>query len=507
MAALSILEGKKMQKKLLDLLVVLPQAKVMGSLDKVITDVTFDSRKVQEGSLFICLKGAHVDGHKYIEQAYKDGAACVLVEDEIKNRPEGLTVIKVNDTRDAMGYVAPWFFDYPGKKMRMIGVTGTNGKTTTTNIIRLILRKAGFKVGLIGTINIMIEDEIEVSHNTTPDVVDLERSLYKMQQAGCDYVVMEVSSHALALNRVAGCEYDVAVLTNITQDHLDFHETFENYRKAKALLFESLHTGNKPDKCAIFNMDDQSSEIIIKSTKSPIMTYGKAETNDVYPLFWKIEAKHMQLDLQTPAGELHLLLHITGEFNVYNVMAAVSAMIAEKINLKVIEDTLNGFAGVPGRFQLVEAGQPYTVIVDYAHTPDALENVLKTIEDIRTKNEQLITVVGCGGDRDKTKRPIMANIASSMSDKAIFTSDNPRTENPETIIEEMEKGVEPQNFKKTVSILDRKQAIKTACQLANPNDIILIAGKGHETYQEINGVRHDFDDLKIVTELLQQLNK
>jgi len=497
LAALSILEGKKMQKKLLDLLVVLPQAKIMGSLDKVITDVTSDSRKVQEGSLFICLKGAHVDGHKYIEQAYKDGAACILVEDEIKNRPEGLTVIKVNDTRDAMSYVAPWFFDFPGKKMRMIGVTGTNGKTTTTNIIRLILRKAGFKVGLIGTINIMIEDEVEVSHNTTPDVVDLERSLYKMQQAGCDYVVMEVSSHALALNRVAGCEYDVAVLTNITQDHLDFHQTFENYRQAKAILFESLHTGNKPDKCAIFNMDDPSSEIIIKSTKSPVMAYGKAETNDVHPLFWKIEAKHMQLDLQTPAGELHLLLHITGEFNVYNVMAAVSAMIAEKINLKVIEDTLNGFAGVPGRFQLVEAGQPYTVIVDYAHTPDGLENVLKTARCI-TKGK-LWVVFGCGGDRDSKKRPIMAKIALELADNIVVTSDNPRSEDPELIIADIEKGLAGATADKEIhKVTDRREAINLALTKAEPNDVILIAGKGHENYQILKNETIHFDDCEVV---------
>ena len=499
MAALSILEGKNMQKNLLDLLIVLPQAKVMGSLDKVITDVTSDSRTVREGSLFICLKGAHVDGHEYIEKAYKAGAACVLVEDEIKDRPDGLTVIKVNDTRDAMSYVAPWFFDYPGKKMRMIGVTGTNGKTTTTNIIRLILRKAGFKVGLIGTINIMIEDEIEVSHNTTPDVVDLERSLYKMQQAGCDYVVMEVSSHALALKRVAGCEYDVAVLTNITQDHLDFHDTFENYRKAKAMLFESLHEGNKPDKCAIFNMDDASSKIIMAATKSPIMTYGKADTNDVYPLFWKIEAKNMQLDLQTPIGKLNLLLHITGEFNVYNVMAAVSAMVAEKINPRVIEDTLNGFAGVPGRFQLVEAGQPYTVIVDYAHTPDGLENVLKTARCI-TKGK-LWVVFGCGGDRDNKKRPIMGSLALALADNVVVTSDNPRSEDPELIIADIEKGLLGEHQDKEIyKVTDRREAIHLALAKAQPQDVILIAGKGHENYQILKNETIHFDDCEVVRE-------
>ncbi len=491
-----------MQKKLLDLLIVLPQARVMGSLDKVVKDVTADSRQVQEGSLFICLKGAHVDGHKYIEQAYKAGAVCVIVEDEIKDRPAGLTVIRVNDTRDAMSYVAPWFFDYPGKKMRMIGVTGTNGKTTTTNIIRLILRKAGFKVGLIGTINIMIEDEIEVSHNTTPDVVDLERSLYKMQQAGCDYVVMEVSSHALALNRVAGCEYDVAVLTNITQDHLDFHQTFENYRSAKAILFESLHKGDKPNKCAIFNMDDASSKIIMASTKSPVLTYGKEKTNDVYPLSWKIEAKLMQLDLHTPAGELNLLLHITGEFNIYNVMAAVSAMIAEKIDLKVVSEILNGFAGVPGRFQLVEAGQPYTVIVDYAHTPDGLENVLKTARGIT--RGKLWAVFGCGGDRDNKKRPIMAKIALELADNIVITSDNPRSEDPELIIADIEKGLVGVTADKEIyKVTDRREAINLALTKADANDVILIAGKGHENYQILKNETIHFDDCEVVRDFWQ----
>lgn len=499
MAALSLLEGSKMEKNLLDLLIVLPQAKVMGSLDKIITDVTSDSRAVQKGSLFICLKGAHVDGHKYIEQAYKAGAACVLVEDEIKERPKDLTIIKVSDTRDAMSFVAPWFFDYPGKKMRMIGVTGTNGKTTTTNIIRLILRKAGFKVGLIGTINIMIEDEAEVSHNTTPDIVDLERSLYKMQQAGCDYVVMEVSSHALALKRVTGCEYDVAVLTNITQDHLDFHETFENYRNAKALLFHKLHEGTKPNKCAIFNMDDASSKIILNGTKAPVMTYGKGENNDVYPLFWKVEAKRMQLNLHTPVGEMHLLLHITGEFNVYNVMSAVAAMIAEKIDPQIIMDTLNGFAGVPGRFQLVEAGQPYTVIVDYAHTPDGLDNVLKTARSI-TKGK-LWAVFGCGGDRDKKKRPIMGRMALELADNIVVTSDNPRSEDPELIIADIEKGLAgaPEN-KKIYKITDRKEAIGFALAEAGDQDVILIAGKGHENYQILKNETIHFDDCEVVRE-------
>ena len=360
-----------MEKSLQDLLKLLPDAEVTGEAGKTITDITADSRVVVPGSLFICLKGATVDGHKFLNQAYEKGAVAAIVEDDV-DCPAGMTLVKVSDTRRAMELVTPYFFDYPGKKMRMIGVTGTNGKTTTTNIIRLILRKAGYKVGMIGTINIMIEDEETVSHNTTPDVVDLQKTLYKMQQRGCDYVVMEVSSHALALNRVAGIEYDTAVLTNITQDHLDFHKTFANYVDAKSLLFEHLTDGNKDNKTAVLNMDDPSSKIIAGRTKAPVITYGESRDYDIYPISFDVQAKQMALKLHTPAGEMDLVLKITGEFNVYNVMSAVGAMLAEKIDAKIIVDVLDGFDGVPGRFQLVEAGQPYTVIVDYAHTPDGL---------------------------------------------------------------------------------------------------------------------------------------
>ena len=333
-----------MEKNLQDLLKLLPDAEVTGAAGKTITDITADSRVVVPGSLFICLKGATVDGHKFLQQAHEKGAVAAIVEDAVIC-PEGMTLIKVNDTRRAMELVTPYFFDYPGKKMRMIGVTGTNGKTTTTNIIRLILRKAGYKVGMIGTINIMIEDEETVSHNTTPDVVDLQKTLYKMQQCGCDYVVMEVSSHALALKRVAGIEYDTAVLTNITQDHLDFHKTFENYRDAKSLLFEHLAGGTKEGKTAVLNMDDPSSKIIAARTKVPVITYGESKDYDIYPISFDVQAKQMALKLHTPACEMDLVLKITGEFNVYNVMSAVGAMLAEKIDPQIIMDVLDGFDG------------------------------------------------------------------------------------------------------------------------------------------------------------------
>ena len=398
-----------------------------------------------------------------------------------------------------MEVIAPFFYDYPGKTMRMIGVTGTNGKTTTTNIVRAILRKAGFKVGLIGTINIMIEDEAIVAHNTTPDVVDLQRALYRMKEAGCEYVVMEVSSHALALNRVAGCEYDTAALTNITQDHLDFHKTLENYRDAKGLLFEHLHEGKKENKTAVFNMDDASSPILCDRTKTRILTYGEGRNNDIYPLFFKVEAKQMRLQLHTPVGEMDLLLKITGEFNVYNVMAAVAIALAEQIDKKTIVDVLNGFDGVPGRFQLVEAGQPYTVIVDYAHTPDGLENVLKTARSIT--EGKLWVVFGCGGDRDNKKRPIMGRIALELADRVVVTSDNPRTEDPAVIIDEIAEALKDVPERKSVELIaERRDAIYHALSEAAANDVIMIAGKGHENYQILADKTIHFDDREVVQE-------
>ena len=431
-----------MQKLLEEIVAVLPEVQVVGDCDKIIKDITADSREVREGSLFICLKGAHVDGHKYLEQAAASGAGAALVEDVPEVCPDGLTLLKVADTRLGMEVIAPFFYDYPGKTMRMIGVTGTNGKTTTTNIVRAILRKAGFKVGLIGTINIMIEDEAIVAHNTTPDVVDLQRALYRMKEAGCEYVVMEVSSHALALNRVAGCEYDTAALTNITQDHLDFHKTLENYRDAKGLLFEHLHEGKKENKTAVFNMDDASSPILCDRTKTRILTYGEGRNNDI---------------------------------------------------------VLNGFDGVPGRFQLVEAGQPYTVIVDYAHTPDGLENVLKTARSIT--EGKLWVVFGCGGDRDNKKRPIMGRIALELADRVVVTSDNPRTEDPAVIIDEIAEALKDVPEGKSVELIaERRDAIYHALSEAAANDVIMIAGKGHENYQILADKTIHFDDREVVQE-------
>lgn len=486
-----------MKKTLENLLKLIPEVKVVGKVNVTIEDISADSRVIANNGLFVCLKGEHVDGHKYIIKAFEQGAKFALIEDENTILPEGMTGLLVQDTRTAMEIIAPWFFDYPGKSMRMIGVTGTNGKTTTTNILRTVLRSSGYKVGLIGTINIMVEDEVEVSHNTTPDVVDLQKALFKMKQANCDYVVMEVSSHALSLNRIAGCEFDTAVLTNITQDHLDFHGTIENYRDAKSLLFEGLSEGTKENKTAVFNMDDASSEVIIKRTKVPVIKYGKENTNDIYPLGFEVAAKHMKLKLQTPKGVLDLLLHITGEFNVYNVMSAVGVLIAEDIDIDSVRKVLDGFKGVHGRFELVEAGQPYTVIVDYAHTPDGLINVLKTARSITSG--KLWVVFGCGGDRDAKKRPIMGSVALDLADEIIVTSDNPRSENPKLIIEDIEKAFTtiPED-KNVYTEIDRQKAIEYALTKALDNDVILIAGKGHENYQILNTGTIHFDDCEVV---------
>ncbi len=463
-----------MQKQLQQLIDLLPEANVIGGANKTITDITADSRIVQPGSLFIALKGAHVDGHTFLPKAAEAGAAAALVEDVPDEIPKGLTLLQVKDVREAMEIVAPFFFDYPGKTMRMIGVTGTNGKTTSTNIIRQVLKSAGYKCGMIGTINVLIDEESVVSHNTTPDVVDLQKFLYRMKEAECQYVVMEVSSHALALKRVAGIEYDTAVLTNITEDHLDFHKTMEAYRDAKSLLFEHLTDGEKPNKMAVFNADEPASKIIEARTKAPYLTYGMGKDMDLH-------------------------LNITGKFNVYNVMCAVGALLAEKIDKSEIEKVLNGFAGVPGRFQLVEAGQPYTVIVDYAHTPDGLENVLNTARLI-TKG-RLWAVFGCGGDRDNKKRPIMGGIALNLADDVVVTSDNPRSEDPEKIIDQIEVALNPVPEGKTVTrIADRKEAIHYALAHAGDNDVIMIAGKGHENYQILKDRTIHFDDKEVVEE-------
>lgn len=486
-------------KRLKDILYRVSIEAVHGATDVSISKIEFDSRKVESNTAFVAIKGTLSDGHDYIEKAILLGATVIVCEQFPTTIVKGITYVQVTDTNEALAYLSANFYDNPSEKIKLVGVTGTNGKTTIASLLYQLFKKAGYKVGLLSTVKIMVDTEEFKATHTTPDSLTLNYYLDQMVQEGCEFCFMEVSSHGIHQKRTAALQFAGGVFTNLSHDHLDYHNTFAEYRDVKKSYFDYL----PKSAFAISNSDDKNGVVMLQNTKAKKITYALKSYAD-----YKAQILENQLSgLLLKINDNEVWVKLIGSFNAYNLLAIYA--VAVELGIEQFEALrfLSELESVSGRFQFIVSDSKITAIVDYAHTPDALENVLRTIENIRTKNEQLITVVGCGGDRDKTKRPVMANIASTLSDKAIFTSDNPRTENPEIIIQEMENGVEPQNFKKTISILDRKQAIKTACQLANPNDIILIAGKGHETYQEINGVRYDFDDLQIVTELLQQLNK
>ena len=486
-------------KRLKDILYRVSIEAVHGATDVTISKIEFDSRKVESNTAFVAIKGTLSDGHDYIEKAITLGATVIVCEQFPETIVQGITYVQVNDTNEALAYLSANFYDNPSEKIKLVGVTGTNGKTTIASLLYQLFKKAGYKVGLLSTVKIMVDTEEFKATHTTPDSLTLNYYLDQMIQEGCEFCFMEVSSHGIHQKRTAALQFTGGVFTNLSHDHLDYHNTFAEYRDVKKSFFDYL----PKSAFAISNSDDKNGVVMLQNTKAKKITYALKSYSD-----YKAQILENQLSgLLLKINDNEVWVKLIGSFNAYNLLAIYAVAVELGIEQFEALRLLSELESVSGRFQFIVSDSKITAIVDYAHTPDALENVLQTIENIRTKNEQLITVVGCGGDRDKTKRPVMANIASTLSDKAIFTSDNPRTENPESIIQEMEKGVEPQNFKKTISILDRKQAIKTACQLANPNDIILIAGKGHETYQEINGVRYDFDDLQIVIELLQQLNK
>lgn len=486
-------------KRLKDILYKVSLEAVHGSTDVAISKIEFDSRKIELDAVFVAIRGTLSDGHDYIEKAIKLGARVIICEAFPGELSAGVTYIKVANTNEALAYLSANFYENPSTKIKLVGVTGTNGKTTIASLLYQLFKKAGYKVGLLSTVKIMVDaDEFKATH-TTPDSLTLNYYLDQMVQEGCEFCFMEVSSHGIHQKRTAALEFAGGVFTNLSHDHLDYHNTFAEYRDVKKAFFDQL----SKTAFAITNGDDKNGGVMLQNSKAKKITYALKSYAD-----YKAQILENQLSgLLLKINDNEVWVKLIGSFNAYNLLAIFA--VAVELGIEKVEALrlLSELESVSGRFQFIVSETKITAIVDYAHTPDALENVLQTIEDIRTKNEQLITVVGCGGDRDTSKRPIMANIAASLSDKAIFTADNPRTEDPEAIIQEMEKGVAPHQYKKTLSILDRKQAIKTACQLANPNDIILIAGKGHETYQEIQGVRYDFDDLKIVTELLQQLQK
>lgn len=491
-------------KTLEELGLLIPNTKIIRNSGVEILNIEHDSRKVSKGSLFVCMEGVHFDGHKFINQAVENGAVAILTTHDDVNLPEGISALVVPEMLNALAIIVPYFYDYPSRKMRVIGVTGTNGKTTTTYLLKSIFQQAGYKVGLIGTIQIMIGEEIFPIHNTTPNVIDLQHILVDMREKNVDYLVMEVSSHALAEHRVAGIEFDAAIFTNLTQDHLDYHKTMENYCKTKAKLFEIVsRAGKKSGKTAIINIDDSAGEEMLKHTLCDKITYGLEKNSTLRAVDVKVSADGTDFKICGDFGEMNLHLHITGIFNVYNVLAATGAALAEKISVDDIKIALENFRSVPGRFEKIFADIPFTIIVDYAHTPDGVKNVLETARQIAKK--KIIVVFGCGGDRDNTKRPIMGRLAAELSDIVIVTSDNPRTEDPEKILREVENGVEEKiGDKFHEKIIDRRQAIFRAVELAEPDDIILILGKGHENYQILKDKTIHFDDREVALEAIKK---
>ncbi|WP_310559983.1 UDP-N-acetylmuramoyl-L-alanyl-D-glutamate--2,6-diaminopimelate ligase [Flavobacterium sp.] len=472
---------------------------VKGSTDTAINKIEFDSRKIAENDAFVAIRGTISNGHDFIETAIRNGAIAIVCDILPEILTPRITYIQVKDTNKALAFMAANYFENPSQSLKLVGITGTNGKTTIASLLFQLFKKAGFKVGLLSTVKILVDDlEYKATH-TTPDSLTINHYLKEMVDAGVEYCFMEVSSHGIHQQRTEALQFIGGIFTNLSHDHLDYHPTFAAYRDVKKSFFDHL----PKTAFVLSNIDDKNGQVMLQNTSAKKLTYALKSYAD-----YKAQILENQLSgLLLKINGNEVWVKLIGTFNAYNLLAIYGTAIELGLESLEVLRLLSDLESVSGRFQFIVSNSNITAIVDYAHTPDALENVLKTINDIRTKNEQLITVVGCGGNRDKAKRPIMANIAAELSDKTILTADNPRNEDPEVIINEMEQGIGPQNFKKSLSITDRKQAIKTACQLAQPNDIILIAGKGHETYQEIQGVRHDFDDMKIVKELLDQLNK
>ncbi|WP_108866426.1 UDP-N-acetylmuramoyl-L-alanyl-D-glutamate--2,6-diaminopimelate ligase [Aquimarina aquimarini] len=472
---------------------------VVGNTIIGVNKIEFDSRRVEQDDVFVAIRGAVSDGHDFIEKAIDQGALAVVCEKKPNTIVEGVTYVEVGDTQSALAMMASNYYGSPSGNLKLIGVTGTNGKTTIATLLYQLFKKAGFKVGLLSTVKILVDSQEYATTHTTPDSLTINYYLKEMNAVGVEYCFMEVSSHGIDQKRTEGLEFVGGIFTNLSHDHLDYHKTFKEYRDVKKKFFDSL-----PSKAfAIVNKDDKNGEFMLQNTKAKKYSYALKSYADYRGQIIENSIQGLLLKL----NDQEVWTKLIGSFNAYNLLAIFGT--AELLGLETLEtlQLLSDLQSVSGRFQYLISDEKITAIVDYAHTPDALKNVLETINDIRTNNETLITVVGCGGDRDKSKRPVMGNIAAKLSNKVIFTSDNPRTENPDQIIEEIEKGVEPQDYKKTLSITNRKQAIKTACQLAQKDDIILIAGKGHETYQEINGERNDFDDFEIVGKELKKINK
>ncbi len=475
-----------------DILYKAGAVELQGSTNLAILSITADSRKVEKNGLFVAVRGIQSDGHQFIKAAEELGAIAIVCEEMPSVCKEKVSYIVVKDSALALGTIASNFYDNPSSRIKIVGVTGTNGKTTIATLLFELFKTLGHSCGLLSTVKNQIGDEILPSTHTTPDPVQLQFLLDRMVKAGCHYAFMEVSSHAVDQHRIQGIDFVGGVFTNLTHDHLDYHKTFENYLAAKQRFFSQLPS----DSFALVNRDDESSSEMVAFTKAHLNTYGLSQSADFTCRILEKEFGGMMLRID----EQDVWTHLIGVFNAYNLLAvyAVAVLLGQdKVNTLTALSTLRS---VEGRFQYLQSTDKITGIVDYAHTPDALENVLKTVNELRTGNEQIITLVGCGGDRDSTKRPEMARIACEMSDKVILTSDNPRSEDPEEIIRQMKAGVDAVNYKKVLTITDRREAIRTACALGKAGDIILIAGKGHEKYQEIKGVKHPFDDMKELKE-------
>ena len=473
---------------------------VTGDTGVTVNDIHFDSRKVKLNDVFVAIRGTQSDGHDFIKNAENQGALAIICEKLPENKINGVTYIEVEDTKKALAYIAANYFDEPSEKLKLVGVTGTNGKTTIATLLYDLFSKAGFKCGLLSTVKVMVGDDEHSAIRTTPDSITINSYLKDMNDVGVEFCFMEVSSHGIDQHRTTALKFAGGIFTNLSHDHLDYHKDFAEYRDVKKRFFDELPSSA----FALTNADDKNGPVMLQNTKARKFTYALKSFADYKAQILENNFTGLLLKIE----DRELWTRLIGNFNAYNILAIYAT--ADLLGLKTLEilRIISELNSVNGRFQyIISDKEKITALVDYAHTPDALKNVLETINAIRTKNENLITVIGCGGDRDTTKRPKMGHIASALSSKVIFTSDNPRSEDPDKIIEDVEAGVEPQNFKKVMSVTNRKQAIKTACQMASQNDIILIAGKGHETYQEIKGERFDFDDLKIVNEYLKQLDK
>lgn len=482
-----------------DILYKVTLEKVVGNTSVAIHDVEFDSRKVSLNDVFVAIKGTVLDGHQFINKATDQGALVIVCETLPENIVNGITYVQVPDAHRALAIMAANFYGNPSEELKLVGVTGTNGKTTVSSLLYQLFKKAGSEVGLLSTVKIMVGNKEYKATHTTPDSLTINKYLREMVDAGVEFCFMEVSSHGIHQKRTEALHFTGGVFTNLSHDHLDYHKDFAEYRDVKKTFFDGL----PKTAFALVNVDDRNGVVMLQNTKANKYTYALKTYAD-----YKAKVLESQFTGQLlKINNQELWVRLIGGFNAYNLLAIYAT--AELLGLETLKilQIMSVLESVEGRFQYLVSENKITVIVDYAHTPDALENVLETINNIRTGNEEVITVVGCGGDRDPQKRPVMGKAAALLSTKVVFTSDNPRTENPETIIAQMEAGVPAEYYKKTTSITNRKEAIKAACQMAQEGDIILIAGKGHETYQEINGERFDFDDFKIVNELLTVLNK